>query len=787
MDLEKRQTVECTLYFSAFDTQTLMLTTLERYIADVRSGKHKKAVEKVQAYLAASENEKAEAGKKILPLLVPGGAMAGGRKLEHMVRYSGCICFDLDDVLLPPEQILSQAVQLGYVKAGHISPSHTENKLFVLVDSDQEHHLQAFEQVRAMIENDLSGVTVDISGKDANRGCFASYDPDAFYKEVAEVVHVPQETVPVAKKAPAVRASSYPDNSLSNYIDKFEANNPFAGGGRHSFVLKLASALNSAGFDENEVMAECLRRYVEPGFAEKEIRGIVADVYRRYRSSHGSNPWCPPTASTGQKSLTSVTSLTPISENPTTEGDSPLGFDIDPDEVGLPHFDRAVIDRFPGLLSDVLKVAADDREYDLMLLSSLTVLSTIMPGVSGMLKKQLYKPPFYTLIIGPSGSGKGCINVVRKLADPWQDYIFDISKAKVKEYEEQKELSDNYKAQVRAAKGKKPVGLPPEEPVPVCQKRLHMSGYTTTARMIEQLDVNSPYASFLYETELESVNNTIMQDFGGYSYVLNQAFQHERIGCSSKTNGTSFIEFPELGFLATGTPGMLLKLIPSTESGLYSRLLIYRITGRADYQPLTSVDDTMCSVRYFERLGQRVLDMAVHLEKSPTFVVFSDKQRKRLDRYFEREYNNVRVFGNDDVASVVLRHRLIIFRIAMTLTGIRKGETKSTAEEIEILDDDFDIAFHIGTRCLSHSLLVSTSLKHSDTNQRHKLPDAQVDLFDVMPDEFKTSDIIDEAGVRGISRSSVFRMLKKAQEYSLVVLVSTGYYRKTEKGKNVKK
>ena len=714
-------------------------------------------------------------------------SQAGSRKLEHMVRYSGCICIDLDDVLLPPEQILSQAVQLGYVKAGHISPSHTGNKLFVLVDSDQEHHLQAFEQVRAMIEKDLPGVTVDISGKDANRGCFASYDPDAFYKEVAEVVHVPQETVPVAKKAPAVRASSYPDNSLSNYIDKFEANNPFAGGGRHSFVLKLASALNSAGFDENEVMAECLRRYVEPGFAEKEIRGIVSDVYRRYRSSHGSNPWCPPTASTGQKSLTSVTSLTPISENPTTEGESPLGFDIDPDEVGLPHFDRAVIDRFPGLLSDVLKVAADDREYDLMLLSSLTVFSTIMPGVSGMLKKQLYKPPFYTLIIGPSGSGKGCINVVRKLADPWQDYIFDISKAKVKEYEEQKELSDNYKAQVRAAKGKKPVGLPPEEPVPVCQKRLHMSGYTTTARMIEQLDVNSPYASFLYETELESVNNTIMQDFGGYSYVLNQAFQHERIGCSSKTNGTSFIEFPELGFLATGTPGMLLKLIPSTESGLYSRLLIYRITGRADYQPLTSVDDTMCSVRYFERLGQRVLDMAVHLEKSPTFVVFSDKQRKRLDRYFEREYNNVRVFGNDDVASVVLRHRLIIFRIAMTLTGIRKGETKGTAEEIEILDDDFDIAFHIGTRCLSHSLLVSTSLKHSDTNQRHKLPDAQVDLFDVMPDEFKTSDIIDEAGVRGISRSSVFRMLKKAQEYSLVVLVSTGYYRKTEKGKNVKK
>jgi Mn-dependent DtxR family transcriptional regulator len=56
-----------------------------------------------------------------------------------------------------------------------------------------------------------------------------------------------------------------------------------------------------------------------------------------------------------------------------------------------------------------------------------------------------------------------------------------------------------------------------------------------------------------------------------------------------------------------------------------------------------------------------------------------------------------------------------------------------------------------------------------------------------MPDEFKTSDILEKARVRGISRASVFRMLKKAQEYGLVLLVSIGYYRKTEKGKNVKK
>ena len=138
------------------------------------------------------------------------------------------------------------------------------------------------------------------------------------------------------------------------------------------------------------------------------------------------------------------------------------------------------------------------------------------------------------------------------------------------------------------------------------------------------------------------------------------------------------------------------------------------------------------------------------------------------------------------MTSVVLRHRLIIFRIAMTLTGIRKGESRSMEEDIEISDDDFEIAYHIGTRCLRHSLLVSTSLKHSDADQHHKLPDAQVGLFDAMPDEFKTAEVLTEASVRGISRASVFRMLKNTQLYGLVELVSIGCYRKTEKGKHVK-
>ncbi|WP_455641092.1 DUF3987 domain-containing protein [Parabacteroides sp.] len=789
------QVVECTLYATAFNVSDLALSTLDRYIGIVQSDSVKEKVLLLRAYLAAGEPDKFEAGKKQLPLCVAGGAMEGGRKLEHLIRYSQCCIADLDDVPGNVEEVVRKAETLPYVKAGHISPSGTGIKLFILVDSPLPRHREAFECVSRRIEQDLPGVTVDPSGKDANRGCFFSYDPTAFYKEWAEVLHVP-----VLQTASA-HAPQPSGNALANYIDKFEQGNPFVGGNRHSFVVKLASALNSAGFDEREVCYECLRRYTEPGFTEKEIRGIVSDIYRRYRSSHGSNPWSPPLPPVAHPSVTSVTSVTPPSENYASEGESPLGFDIEPEEAGLPHFDRNVLEHLPGLVLDTVKTASDDREFDLMVLSALTILSTVMPGVSGMLKKEPSKTPIYTLIIGPSGSGKGCINIVYRIVKPWHAYVHNTSKAFVKEYLEKKEVFENYKLQQRASKGKAPEGIPPEDPTPVFQKRLHISGYTTTARMIEQLDINKPYASLLYETELDSVNNTIMQDFGGYSYVLNQAFHGEQVSSSSKTNGSACVESPEVGFLASGTPAMLPRLIPSTESGLYSRMLIYRIAGRTEYHPLTSSDDTMNSLRYFDNLGQRVLDMAIYLEHAPTFVRFSDKQRKRLDRYFEREYNNVRVFGNDDVASVVLRHRLIIFRLAMTLTGIRKGEARKRAEEveqlegkgtlpvedIEITDEDFDIAFHIGTSCLRHSLVVSTSLKHSDTVQSHKLPDAQVELFDAMPDEFKTSDVVEEARVRGICRSSVFRMLRKAQEYELLIMLSVACYKKTEKGKNVKK
>lgn len=772
-----KQSVECTFFHSAFDTRSHQAISLDQYIDQVKSGKYLSPISLLRAAYAAGDKKSGDGRKKNLPLVVAGGVMEGGRKQEFMVSYSQCITVDIDKVAGSATDILRRAGELPYVKAGHISASGTGVKLFVLVDSGLPQHLQAFETVRHRIETDLPGVEVDISGKDPNRSCFVSADPAAFYKAQAAVVHI------AAKAPPADNTLS--DNRLEHYLEKFEAGNSFISGNRHAYVVKLASVLNNAGFDECEVADECRRRYTRADFTEKEITSIVADIYARYRSSHGSNPYCPPADGKTSQSLKSPKDFTGSAGNETVEEQEGEGVDIEPDETSLPPFRKEFLQSLPPLVLEILEYASDDTERSILLLSSLALLSSVTPRVLGSFARKEYQAPFYGVVIGESGSGKGCVAALFKLIASWQRYVYDNSRYRVKEYLKKKEDYDLYQKQLLRSGGKKPVGLAPENPDPVKQMDLNVSGYTSLARMVEQLETNEHYASCLFETEIEAVTNTLFQDYGNYGYLLNQAAHHERVGNSTKTNGSLLASYPLLSMLLTGTPGMFSRLIPSAESGLFSRLMMYKIAGHGEYRPLTSEDDTPAAAHYFDGLAERVLDIGVHLDKYPTWVRFSRAQRERLNAYFKDEYNNVRMFGHEDVASAVLRYRLAIFRIGMVLTAIRKGESKSEEKDWVISDDDFNAAFHIGTVCLQHTYLVSTSLKKSKKNLHYKMPFTLQKLFAEMPERFKRAEIREEGTVREISKSSVDRLLLATEKNKLIVSLGAGYFQKTTAGKAV--
>ncbi len=690
MNMELNQTVECTFFASAFNVNDLQITTLDQYIDQIRSKKYASAITRLRAEYLAGHTEEGDKRKKKLPLLVAGGIMKGGRKREHLVHYSHCIIVDIDGVPTSAEDILRRAEGLPYVKAGHISASGKGDKLFVLVDSDLDLHLPAFEAVCRKLENDLPGIMVDY-----------------------------------------------------------------------------------------------LSRYVEPGFTEKEVAGIVSDIYTRYRSSHGSNPYCPPEHRKPHQKLKSPKSLPDRPDSEETDEFENEGVDIEPDEILLPPFREEFFQSLPSLIRDILTYARDDTERSVLLLSSLAMLSSVTPHVQGSFARKEYQAPFYGVVIGESGSGKGCVASLFKLIASWQRYVYDNSRCEVKEYLKKKEEYELYQKLLLRSGGKKPAGLAPENPEPIKQMNLNISGYTSLARMIEQLETNSHYASCLFETEMEAVTNTLFQEYGNYGYLLNQAAHHERIGNSTKTNGSLLASYPLLSMLLTGTPEMFRRLVPSAESGLFSRLMVYKIAGHGEYRPLTSEDDTPAAAHYFDSLAERVLDIGVHLDKHPTWVHFSDTQRKRLNRYFKQEYNNVRVFGHEDVASAVLRYRLAIFRIGMVLTAIRKGEALSEEKDWVIRDDDFEVAFHIGTICLQHTYVVSTSLKRNKKELRYKMPFTSQKIFAEMPLKFKRAEIRDAGHVLLLSKSSVDRLLTSAEKNGLIISLGAGYFHKTTKGREI--
>lgn len=778
--------VEGTYFDSAFQTGSASLMTLNQYIGKVKSGEYARPIAYLRGLIKAGKKDEADAYKKKLPLYVAGGVMEGGRKLEHMVRYSACMVIDIDDSPIPVLELLRRAAELSYVKAGHVSPSGTGVKLFIMVDSDLKNHNLAFGVVKHRVEVDLPGVKVDVSGKDPNRGCFAGHDPNAFYKEESEAIEIP-----VADPEPQA-ASGHSSGSvcsgtrLSNYIDKYEQSNTFVAGNRHSYLVKLSSVLNNAGFSLYDAVSECVRRYGSADFPAAEVETTVNDIYRRYSASHGSCAFRPDGTSSVPKSAKSAKSATPFPKMAQKDAEYGECDDIELDNILLPCFDENIYDHLPPLLTDILKCAYSRTDRDILLISSLTLLSSVSPGVKGSLGEHDYTPAFYSIITGGSGSGKGRIAALQRMLEPWQQYIYDNSRHQVEEYEELQEAYDNYKMHKRQKQtSKQPLGPAPSKPKVVKQRNLALTGNVTQARLVELLEANYPYTSCMVDTEMETVLSMFSQDFGKYNDVLNKSYHHEPVGSSTKSSGSFMVKRPNLALLLSGTPAMLPRLIPSTENGLFSRILMYRIPGSGTYRPLTSADDSPAASEYFESWGQRVLDIGVFLDNSPTWVKFSDAQRKRLDRFFEREYYNVRSFGNEDMESTVLRYRLAIFRIGMQLTALRKGESGCSERVWTISDDDFATAFHLGKVCLQHAYVVATSLQSASSEVHFRFPHHLRNLFVSLLDSFKRIDVVKEANVREISESTVDKFLRKLQKNDLIISEGNGYYRKTERGKQV--
>lgn len=156
------------------------IVSLDDAIAAIKSDTY---AAKVTAIRKCESKEVARPLKGGLDYYTFSGTFAPTRLAENLVEHSGLLTIDLDNVENLAETKF-QIYQDPYVLVGFVSPSGTGLKLLIQLENPKE-HLSSFLDFGVYIKNTY-GLLIDQSGKDVNRPCFVSHDPDLYHNPDAK-------------------------------------------------------------------------------------------------------------------------------------------------------------------------------------------------------------------------------------------------------------------------------------------------------------------------------------------------------------------------------------------------------------------------------------------------------------------------------------------------------------------------------------------------------------------------------------------------------------------------
>ena len=336
----------------------------------------------------------------------------------------------------------------------------------------------------------------------------------------------------------------------------------------------------------------------------------------------------------------------------------------------------------------------EGREKDIVLLSTLGVLSNCIPNVNGIYDGDTIYTHIYIMIIAPAASGKGVMNYSRILIDSIHKKIFNKSRSAYFECQEQQKSK------------KKGTG----EPCPEIAGKI-IPANISSAEMYSFLG-SSNHGILIMESEADTMSNMLNNDWSNYSDVLRKAFHHEPVSISRKLEKVFLdIDEPKLSIVLSGTPGQLQPLVSSKENGLFSRFAIYNFDEISSFKNVFAAK-TRDAKEPFMLYADQVFSMydELSLLEKPIEFSFTDNQ---IGQFLERlRFISKDILSNyaQGFISNVNRHGLILFRLAMILTLIRNRENLTGIEKIHCADEDFENSLMITQTLLRHSQFTYDSM-----------------------------------------------------------------------------
>lgn len=289
-----------------------------------------------------------------------------------------------------------------------------------------------------------------------------------------------------------------------------------------------------------------------------------------------------------------------------------------------------------------------------------------------------------------------------------------------------------------------------------------------------------------FETEADSLANTMKSDYGNFSDGLRKGFHHEDITYRRrKENEHVEIHNPKWTVYLTGTPGQVTNLIPSAENGLFSRFLFMKVDIPAKWHNVFSksnrtIDEEM------EAIGKRVYDIHLILKKKQGGIEFklTEEQEDKFNDFFNKlveEYKDM--LGRDFVANIY-RMGLSAYRIAMILSITRLEDTTSLPECIICKNEDLECALIIADTLMQHAARIFSTLlpsKEGDDVMGIKLSPKSEKLFAALPASFNRQMVLAAAQKLGIAKRTAEKYVGEyVSRYNLCKRVDNGKYEKVD-------
>ena len=403
----------------------------------------------------------------------------------------------------------------------------------------------------------------------------------------------------------------------------------------------------------------------------------------------------------------------------------------------------------PSVKEAVVNFGTNRR--DLVLVGCLGVLSNIIK-VTGIYDHKTVYPNLFIFITAPASAGKSDLSWAKKLGNAINATF------KQKYNRENEEYKNDRKNKERPLR-----------------KRLFISGNASHSALLQQLYINDG-EGVMIETEADTLNNALDNDWGNYSYVLRQVYEFETVGKLRREEEEIVeIEKPRLSVILSGTKDQLLKLVPSPENGLFSRFIFVELPimpkWRNPFERKLSFDS------HYDTLSYKYLEY-YNLTRSKLFnFELTDQQIVRFNIYHseKQDHDNV-MLGLESVASV-RRMAGMHFRLAMLLSTIRHLDQGKSGHNVICEDIDFEISLKLIKWFSGHTKRLFNQLPKKVQHYPELKKEISI-FYDKLNEKFSFSEARAIAEDMGIAFSTMEGYLRKLLKIRLITRFKQGLYSK---------